>query len=131
MDDMLFINLCYIAISPGYRFTKCTLIFLIFASSLSYSIACRAIPFYTSGKAAHSPTTNLAHSKFNTENVVTNEQMLCGRDTGSTSQASSSQSLNCSSLYSIWRKTAYFERFCRLIKTKRNTEYDLFLRKTS
>ena len=34
--------------------------------------------------------------KFSTENVVTNEQMLCGRDTGSTSQASSSQSVNCS-----------------------------------
>ena len=41
------------------------------------------------------------------------------------------QSLNCSFLYSIWRKTTYFGRFCRLIKTKRNLEYDLFLRKAS
>ena len=36
------------------------------------------------------------------------------------------QSLNCAFLYSIWRKTAYFGRFCRLIKPKRNMEYDLF-----
>ena len=41
------------------------------------------------------------------------------------------QSLNCSFLYSIRWKTAYFGRFCRLIKTKRNMEYDLFLRKAS
>ena len=114
-----------------FCFTKSIYFFLRFlASSLSNSIACRAIPFYTPGKAAHSPTF-LAHSKFSTENVVTNEQMLCGRDTGSTSQASSSQSLNCSLLYSIWRKKAYFKRLSRLIKTKRNTEYNLFLRKTS
>ena len=41
----------------------------------------------------------------------------------------SSQPLNCSFFYSIWRKTAYFGRFCVLIK--RNMEYDLFPRKAS
>ena len=43
----------------------------------------------------------------------------------------SSQSLNCSYLYSIWRKTGYFGRFCRLMQTKQNMEYNLFLRKAS
>ena len=36
----------------------------------------------------HLPHTFLAHSKFSAENLVTNDQMLCGRDTGSTSHYS-------------------------------------------
>ena len=83
-----------------FCFTKSIYFFLRFlASSLSNSIACRAIyPSTHQGRQhIHLPQTFLAHSKFSTDNVLTiNEQMLCGRDTGSTSQASSSQSLNSS-----------------------------------
>ena len=107
-------------------FIKSIYFFLHFlVSSSSNSITCRTIPFYISEKAAHSSTSYLqllVHSK---------SKCFVDEIPGRRHKLVSSQSLNCSFLYSIWQKTAYFGGFCRLVKTKRNMEYDLFLRKAS
>ena len=43
----------------------------------------------------------------------------------------STQSLNCSFLYSIWRKMGSFRGFCPPIKKRLNKEWHIFLRETS
>ena len=117
-----------------FCFMKSIYSFLHFlASSLSNRIACRTIPFYISEKAAHSPTTyfpgtfQVQYRKCSDKwaNALWPRYRI---DVTSLLVPSLSTALF---LCSIWWKTAYFGGFCRLIKTKRNMEYDLFLRKAS